>query len=93
MNPRKIKAGDVYVHRAEYRGNVTTTTTLVTSASSAYRVSQIVVSTIPEVTRYTDKTYTFKDSITGDKADWTAWADAVAKLTDYLLALPSEVME
>jgi len=25
--------------------------------------------------------------------DWTAWADAVAKLTDYLLALPAEAME
>ena len=25
--------------------------------------------------------------------DWTAWAEAVGKLTDYLLALPAEVME
>lgn len=27
------------------------------------------------------------------RADFTAWAEAVAKLTDYLLALPAEVME
>lgn len=27
------------------------------------------------------------------RADFTAWAEAVAKLTDYLLALPSEAME
>lgn len=27
------------------------------------------------------------------RADWTAWSEAVAKLTDYLLALPAEAIE
>lgn len=27
------------------------------------------------------------------RIDWTAWAEMVGKLTDYLLALPSEAME
>lgn len=27
------------------------------------------------------------------RADFTAWAEAVAKLTDFLLALPAEAME
>lgn len=27
------------------------------------------------------------------RTDWTAWAEAVGRLTDYLLALPAEAME
>lgn len=90
---RTIKPGDVFIRRREYEGKTTTTTTLVITAPCPYRVTEITISEYLGCVFVEDKKTTFKDSIGGERADWTAWAEAVGKLTDYLLALPAEVME
>ncbi len=83
----KYNPGEVYIlQRGEY-----TTTALVTASAWPYKAARIT--TGPNLKEYAEGGITkgYLDPFT--RTDWTAWAEAVAKLTDYLLALPAEVME